>query len=86
MQSSEFWIGFEKRAMDATKGVRSGLQTGAHPRANTAVAAAFKPNPLPIPGHAAANKNLAPALPAGGHGTVPAQPSHKGPGVGGMVI
>lgn len=83
----QFWLGFEKQAMDATKGIRSGLQTGAHPRSNVAVAAAFKPNKLPVPNaNAAANKNLAPSLPAIGHGTLPAQPAHKGPGVGSMVI
>lgn len=87
MLKCEFWDAFKKRAMDATKGVRSGLQTGAHPRSNTAVAAAFKPNKLPTPTlNAAPNKNLSPTLPPKAPGTMPGQPKHQGHGVGSMVI
>lgn len=53
-----FWKGFEKQAMDATKGVRSGLVVGARPRPNVAVASAFKPKQLPTPELHSAKENL----------------------------
>lgn len=80
-----FWLGFEKQAMDATKGVQSGLHEGARPRTNIAVASAFKPKQLPTPELHNPAKNLLPHL-SGKKAAKPKQPTQGGSGVGDMAI
>lgn len=91
-----FWVGFNKQAAYATKGIRSGLGIaenkasmliGARPRSGVAVAAAFKPNKIPAAGNvASAHKNTTPIL---GHTTSkvpPPMPKQRTNGVGGVTI
>jgi hypothetical protein len=80
-----FWLGFEKQAMNATKGVQSGLHEGARPRTNTATASAFKPKQLPTPELHNPTKNLLPHL-SGKKLKKPKQPTQGGSGVGAMTI
>lgn len=91
-----FWEGFNKQAMAAMKGIRSGqglirngasLAKGAKPTTNVATAGAFKPNKVPTPSvHGTAAKNLSPSLVRDLKETTPTLPSSTGRGVGKVVI
>lgn len=74
-----------KEAMDATKGIRSGLHIGSHPRPNVAVASAFKPKQLPTPELHNPASNLLPHL-SGKKSSKPKLTKQHGSGVGEMAI